>query len=150
VRALSRRVSVPGLTPEPARRLAEEGGTGVPLFQEEELHAFLSGATSAPPDEPRRGHWWEFWPTLEGSFAMFPADDSEQSSLATTQWVLASESAHVRRVEVGVGSVFARRGPPASSVPSEPCMLLAKEVEPGAPYVGRCSTLNCAGGCSPH
>jgi len=51
-----------------------------------------------------------------------------------------------------------RRGPPHDGpesadrpiVPPEPCELLAEEVEPGAPYVGRCSNVGCAGGCSPH
>jgi hypothetical protein len=150
VRALTGRRALPGLTPEPARRLAAEGGIGVPLFSQEELHGFLSSAKSVPPDAPRRGHWWEFWPTIEGSYAMFPADDSKLASLATTQWLLASESAHVRRLEVGLVSAFARRAPRAPSVPPEPCTLLAKEVEPGAPYVGRCSNLKCPGGCSPH
>jgi hypothetical protein len=150
VRALARFSEVPGIAPEPARRLAAQGGTGTPLFGASELSAFLSDAREAPPDEPRRGRWWEFWPTMDGSYAMFPADDAEQTSLATTQWLLASESAYVRRIDVNPLNALARRMPRTPRVPPEPCVLLAKEAEPGAPYVGRCSNLNCGGGCSPH
>lgn len=146
----------PMLRPETVYRLAAEGGTGVPLFGEDELQAFVSEADQAPPDLPRRGRWWEFWPTIDGTYAMFPGDDAEQPSVATTLWIPAGKSARVRRIDLSSllpgGEKFpdrlASRDRPV--VPPEPCELLADELEPGAPYVGRCSNIGCDGGCTPH
>jgi hypothetical protein len=164
-RALLGRNLTAMLRPGSVQRLAAEGGTGVPLFGEDELHAFVSEANEEPPDRPRHGRWWEFWPTTEGSYAMFPGDDARRSSVATTLWIPAGRSAHVRRIDLSSlllvrrrGSLLTAGGPPHDGpesadrpiVPPEPCELLAEEVEPGAPYVGRCSNVGCAGGCSPH
>jgi hypothetical protein len=139
------------LAPASVYRFAAEGGTGVPLFDEDELHAFLSEADQASPESPRKGQWWEFWPTTNGSYAMFPADDARQRSVATTLWIPAYASAYVHRIDV---SSLLPVGQPKSGgrpvAPARPCQLLAKESEPGAPYVGRCSNAGCTGDCSSH
>jgi len=139
------------LTPASVHRLAAEGGTGVPLFDEDELHAFVSEADEAPSEQLRHGRWWEFWPTSNRSYAMFPGDDATQPSVATTLWIPADRSAHVRRIDLSsllpVGEARSRDRP---VVPPELCELLAEESEPGAPYVGRCSNAGCGRGCSPH
>jgi hypothetical protein len=141
----------PALRPQPVSRFVAEGGTGVALFEEGELHEFLSEAKDAPADEPRRGRWWEFWRTDQGSYAMFPGDDARRPSLATTLWIPMGRSAQVRRIDltplVGIGD---RKALDRPVVPPEPCTLLANEVEPGAPYVGRCENVGCDDGCSPH
>jgi hypothetical protein len=162
VRALFARNLAAALKPESVRRIAAEGGTGIALFDEDELRSFVSEAEEAPPDQPRRGRWWEFWPTREGSYAMFPGDDSKQRSIAGTLWIPAEGAARVRRVELrsllrlsrsARLSALASGGPPLREppfLPPEPCELRAEEREPGAPYVGSCSDVGCDRGCSPH
>jgi hypothetical protein len=109
-RALLGRNLTAMLRPGSVQRLAAEGGTGVPLFGEDELHAFVSEANEEPPDRPRHGRWWEFWPTTEGSYAMFPGDDARRSSVATTLWIPAGRSAHVRRIDLSSLLLVRRRG----------------------------------------
>jgi hypothetical protein len=142
------------LRPEPVDRFLAEGGAGVPLFGADELDAFVSDADEAPPDRPRHGRWWEFWPTSDGSYAMFPGDDARQPSVALTLWIPVRKLARVHRIDVSslLPIINPRlRDRPRSRdrpvVPRELCELCAEEVEPGAPWVGRCSDLGCDRGC---
>jgi hypothetical protein len=140
------------LRPIPVQRVAAEGGTGVPLFGPEDLEVFLSEAEQAPPDRPGRARWWEFWPTDEGTYAMFPADADSRPSITVALWIPIGRSAQVHRLDLSpllaVGGSESRWEP---VVPPEPCVLLAEEVEPGAPYYrGRCSNTGCDGGCTHH
>jgi hypothetical protein len=150
-RTLFRNTFATELAPKSVPRLAKEGGTGVPLFERDELPAFLAEAEDGSPESPRHGQWWEFWPTTDGGYAMFPGDDEHQPSVATSLWIPSDGSARVRRVTV---SPLARKASgisrPRSDAAPEPCELVATESQPGAPYVGRCSTVRCDSGCSPH
>ncbi|HEX5618488.1 MAG TPA: hypothetical protein VFX51_08720 [Solirubrobacteraceae bacterium] len=151
IRRVLPRALAANLKPQPIRVLAENGGSGVPIFDRSELEIFLSGGEAAPSDQPRIGDWWEFWPTQDGNYAMFPADDRAQRSVATTNWLPTTESAFVDRLDLSLRRVLGgSTSRPSNDKPARPCALLAKEIEPGAPYVGRCSNLNCGGGCSPH
>jgi hypothetical protein len=135
------------LKPKSVYHLAEKGGTGVPLFDASDLDAFVSEAKKAPPDHPRQGQWWEFWPTTDRRYAMFAADDTRRLSLTTSRWIPRGKATQVRRVDltspVSAGMSRLRNRP-------EPCELLAEAVDPGAPYVGRCENVGCGGGCTPH
>lgn len=136
------------LAPMPFRTAVNVGFVGIPILSLDELTALTAGARSSS-DLPSRGRWWEFWPTEQGTYAMFSADAEDTVTLVVVAFIRHGQTVHFRRFDPGllfntVGDLKERT---AARLLIDGCVHAAHETEPGSPFVGRCENTGCAKEC---